>query len=178
VNGNGLFDSEDTTGLVGVTIQLYTDPNGDGDPSDGVVVQTTTTTTGGAYSFTSVPPGTYVVVETDPPGYLSTADVASANDNRIPLNLTGGQNSTGNNFLDTQLGSVAGSVWTDANGNGVKDAGETTGVADVTISLYTDPNGDGDPSDGVLAQTTTTARAALTALPRSGRGPTWWSKPT
>ena len=42
LNQSGVYTNGDT-GLGGVTLQFYTDPNGDGDPSDGTLVQITTT---------------------------------------------------------------------------------------------------------------------------------------
>ncbi|MEA4906204.1 MAG: sortase [Anaerolineaceae bacterium] len=155
-NGNGALDAGETTGIGSVTISLYTDPNGDGDPADGSLVTSTTTNSSGAYSFSGLVPGDYVLVETDPSGYLSTGDTQGSNDNRIAVTLAAAANSTGNDFLDAQAASLSGSVWLDANGNGALDAGETTGIGSVTISLYTDPNGDGDPADGSLVTSTTT----------------------
>ena len=80
-NGNGNLSERASqggseTGLAGATVQLFTDPNGDGDPSDGVQVGVDVTTPAdGAYSFTDLAPGNYVVVETDPASYSSTNDV-------------------------------------------------------------------------------------------------------
>lgn len=46
----------------GMTVELYTDPNGDGDFSDGVLYRTTQTQTDGSYAFTDLGSGSYVVV--------------------------------------------------------------------------------------------------------------------
>ena len=43
-------------------------------------------------------------------GYNSTADTAGDNDDRIPLVLTSGNNSAGNDFLDTEPGAITGQV--------------------------------------------------------------------
>ena len=111
-----LADSD--PGIGGATLELYTDPNGDGDPSDGVLLQTTTSATAGtvgSYTFSSVPPGSYVVVETDVGAYVSTGDGDSTadsggspadaanpvNDNSIPLNLGARETDSGNDFLDS-----------------------------------------------------------------------------
>ena len=61
-----------------VTILLYTDPNGDGDPSDGVLVQSNLTDAAGSYNLPGLTAGTYVVEELDPVGFDSTADAANA----------------------------------------------------------------------------------------------------
>ena len=55
----------------GVRIELYTDPNGDGDPSDGVLVGAVATATNGSYLFGGLVDGDYVVVETDANGAAS-----------------------------------------------------------------------------------------------------------
>jgi len=65
-----------------------------------------------------VAPGSYVVVETDKSGWISTLDTAPPNDNRIPVTLNSGQASAGNNFYDTQLAAITGTVKLDVNGNG------------------------------------------------------------
>ena len=83
-------------GLGGVTIQLYTDPDGDGNPSDGVLVQTTTTESSGYYEFLNLPTNTYVVVETDLPGYTSSSPV----NNRIALNANLLTTFSNNYFFD------------------------------------------------------------------------------
>ncbi|MCS6898058.1 MAG: hypothetical protein NZM29_08810, partial [Nitrospira sp.] len=40
------------------------------------------------YAFDNLLPGVYVVVETDPAGYISTADTDGPNDNRIVVDVT------------------------------------------------------------------------------------------
>lgn len=137
-NGNGVLDAGEAAGISGVTISLET--------TGGALVATTTTGVGGTYQFTEVPAGNYLLVETDLPGWVSTADTTSPNDNLIPLTLASGQTSTGNNFLDTQLGSLAGSVLEDANRNGVFDSNDTP-IGGVTLALKT---------NGVTVATTTT----------------------
>jgi hypothetical protein len=99
------------------------------------VVQQAFTNVNGAYSFTNVAPGSYVVIETDPANTVSVAAFAIPpavvlNANAISVTTGVGINSTGNNFLDrsTQvsptIGSISGTVWQDLNGNGVIDAGD------------------------------------------------------
>lgn len=126
-------------GISGVTVQLWTDPNGDGDPSDGEMVLTTTTDGSGNYNFTDLPPGKYVVVEIDPAGHVSTADTSNPNDNRIPVDLPNSGNSTGNDFLDAASGgalaTIGDTIWQDTNNNGIKDGGEP-GIDGVVVWLY------------------------------------------
>ena len=68
------------TGLAAVAIKLYTDPDGDGDPADGILLATTYTNGSGNYSFAGLPDGNYAIVETNPIGALSTADAVGANE--------------------------------------------------------------------------------------------------
>ena len=75
-DGN-LADAE--SGIPGVQIQLWTDPNGDGNPTDGELVTATSTNSSGNYSFTNLLPGSYVVVETNLVGWVSTADKLAPN---------------------------------------------------------------------------------------------------
>jgi len=58
VNGNGILDA-DETGIPGVTITMND-------------TQTSTTSLYGAYTFSTWEPSTHTLVETDPPGYVST----------------------------------------------------------------------------------------------------------
>ena len=154
--------------LDGVSVSLFTDPNGDGDPADGSLVGLAVTSTNGYYEFLNLGTGAYVVVETDPLGYRSVADTAGANDNRIPVSVVALADYPDNNFLDEVIppvsyGAILGQVRFDVDGDGdLLDA--DSGIAGVTIDLYTDPNGDGDPADGVLLSSTLTAGAGSTGV--------------
>jgi len=141
-DGDGLGD----TPIAGAIIQLYTDPDGDGDPSDGVLVTNATTGALGGYQFTGVPFNTdsYVVVEIDPAGFASISDSQSADDdvaantglnaNSIPVTLTPGENDVNNNFVDIRPGSIEGTVWLDEDLDGIQDI-EETGLTSVVVEL-------------------------------------------
>ena len=157
--GTGVYtNSGSMAGISNVTVALFTDPNGDGNPSDGVRYAVTTTGSNGAYLFLNVPPGNYVVVETNLAGWTSTADISPPNDDRIAVVLPS-STTISCDFLDStnaQLANVSGRVINDTAGYGnLTLRGGMAGITNVTLVLYTDPNGDGNPADGVLYDTTT-----------------------
>src|SRR5207247_1391988 len=131
---------------------------------DGVQVGATVTTTGtGTYLFRSEERREGKEGEVNPAGYTSTADSAPPNNDQVPVVLAGSGHSTGNDFLDTDLGTIAGQVRYDSDNDGdLTDA--DSGLAGAKVSLFTDPNGDGDPSDGVQVGATVTTTGTGTYL--------------
>ena len=138
-NGDGIAQAGDTNGIAGITITLQ---------QGSTVIATTTTAANGAYTFANVWPGSYTVVQTLPAGYLNTLDSAGTTNEQIPVTLTSGSTSAGNNYYDAQYASISGSVFVDVNGNGVADTGDTNGLAGVTVQLL--------DTNGVVIATTTT----------------------
>ena len=153
-------------GLGGITIQLYTDPNGDGNPSDGALVQITTTDAGGYYELLNLGMNNYVVVETDPDGYASSAPA----NNRLALNVNALAAFTNNNFFDYQVvatnyASVSGHVWLDANQNGIHDTtNNEPGLTNVFLELIQDVNTNGlaDIGEPAVASTYTDTNGLFT----------------
>jgi uncharacterized repeat protein (TIGR01451 family) len=132
----------------------------------GTPISIVTTDSSGNFLFTGVQPGNgYWVEVTDglPTGLVQTAP-SGHNDNRTEtFDL-----SVGGSYLDANLGygpdtdtGVIGDlVWSDADGNGVRDSGEP-GLSGISVVLYLD-GGDGfltfdGGSDDTLVSTTTTA---------------------
>ncbi len=158
INHSGVFTNGDT-GLGGVSVQLFSDPNGDGDPSDGALVQIVTTDAGGYYELLNLTLGHYVAVERDLPGYASSAPA----NNRLAFNLTTLTATNGNNFFDylpspASYSTISGTVWNDANGNGTNDTAET-GLGNVALDLVQDVNTNGvaDAGEPAVASVTTDA---------------------
>ena len=97
--------------LANVVLTLK-DENGDDIDSDpntpGVQPTTTITDSNGFYFFSSLSPGDYQIVEEDLPGYSSVKDSDGANNNIVgdetPVTVVAGFVSSGNNFVDEQLG--------------------------------------------------------------------------
>lgn len=135
-DGDGDFADPDS-GIPGVTVRLFTDPNGDGDPGDGVLVGLTVTSGSGNYTFTNLGAGDYTVVQDDLPAYYSTADTFGLNDNRIPVKITTITAYPGNDFLDStfQSAQVNGRVYHDVNGDGDYDPGIDVPQEGVAVAI-------------------------------------------
>ncbi|GEP41717.1 hypothetical protein BGE01nite_10080 [Brevifollis gellanilyticus] len=159
---SGTFNAGDSA-FAGVTVSLYTDPNADGNPADGTLVAIVTTAADGLYEFPNLATGTYVIVESQPPGYSSSGDTQGANDNRIALNVSTLTTFANNNFFDyltpsASYASISGKVWNDANANAAVTAGEV-GIENVPVDLIEDSNNNGvaDPGEAVVQSTLTAA---------------------
>jgi hypothetical protein len=150
-NGNGVRDAGDGA-LGGVAITLK--------DSTGNRVATTTTAADGSYSFAGLAAGTYSVLEAATPGYVEgTNDVGTVNgapsgtapagkDEIDSVQLSAG--GAGINYDFGEAGaSLAGFVYVDANGNGVRDAGDGA-LAGVAITLK-------DAAGNTVASTATAA---------------------
>ena len=164
-NANGIQDGGEP-GLDGVTVNLL----------DSNMVQipgaTTVTAGGGAYSFTGLVPGDYIVQFVTPGGYVQTAqNVPNDGTNQdgntdsdagilgktevITLNSGETDNTIDAGYkldsipLPASLGNF---VWNDANANGQQDGGEL-GISGVTVNLL-------DAGNSVVGTTTTDANGA------------------
>ena len=111
----------------------------DGDPNtNGVQPFTRVSDVNGNYSFTNLFPGSYQIAETQPSGYGSVSDVDGGNLNLIgniaALTVAPGQNVTGRDFVEIELGSISGFVYVGASP-----------LANITLTLL---DSSGDPVDG------------------------------
>ncbi|WP_298624811.1 SdrD B-like domain-containing protein, partial [uncultured Zoogloea sp.] len=132
-------DNVGDTPLAGVTVVLK-------DPVSGTVISTTTTDASGNYSFNGVPPGNYVVQETNKPGYTDVSDKDGGDLNSIAVTVTPGSTNSGNNFVDERLpGAISGTVREDNDNNNTGD----TPIAGVTVALI-------NATTGLVVATTTT----------------------
>jgi len=131
------------TPIGGVTIELLDEI--------GNVIVTTVTQADGTYSFTNIPPGNYQVRETQPAGYTSVSDADGGNPDLIGdvtlIAVNAGQTSSGNDFIEEQLGSISGQVRYDSDNDG-NPADSDNPIAGVTIELY-------DGSGNLIASTVT-----------------------
>jgi cyclophilin family peptidyl-prolyl cis-trans isomerase len=134
LNANGQFDA----GEQGVPGQkVFLDVDGTGAPSTNN--PSTITDSNGNYTFSGLAPGSYPVKEVLPSGVTLTTSAQA-------VAVVAGQTKSGVNFGDKPA--IAGTVFTDSNGNGILDSGEQ-GVAGRTVFLDSNHNGvfdNGEPS--------------------------------
>ena len=147
LDGDGWRDAEDTNGLAGVAVVLCN--------ASTVEVAAAVTAADGGFRFTNVFPGAYVLVETDPAGYISTGDAAGSNDNAIAVALVSGTDATNNYFMDALPGSLAGTSC-DGDGDGFFNPATDTPLAFVAITLrHAGPDGEFDTADDIVRATET-----------------------
>ena len=108
-NNNGIFDAGDS-GIAGVPVQLT-----------GPVSLSTITAAGGSYSFSGLPPGSYTVRESQPPGWTDGMESAGSNGGNTGVNdvisgiaLAPGDAATAYNFAEIL---VAGTLNVQADGS-------------------------------------------------------------
>ena len=146
VDNDGVQDATETNGVEGVTVVLY---------NSGGPVATNTTDATGHYLFTDLPADDYYVVF-DPatlPAGTSFSPQDQGGDDALDSDadpVTGTSGGTGplapggtDYTLDAGVyipAAVGDYVWIDTDGDGIQDAGESTGVPGVTVVLY-DSNG-------------------------------------
>jgi hypothetical protein len=148
---NGQFEPDLETGIAGVSVSLIQDSNGNQtwDPGEPIIA-TTTSDTNGAYLFTGVPAGDYLVWVSDTadalhnfnrtiPGPVPGAD---NNNQTLPcaVRLTAGASDLTADFgymLWNNQGMIGNQVWyeTDDNGRFNPERGDV-GLAGVTVDLY------------------------------------------
>ncbi len=134
-DADGTWDEGETTVISGITIELWT-----GSPPE-ELLGTATTGEDGSYTFPSLEPGTYTVVERDTPGYFhTTPDV-------VTVELSPGEGAVVD-FGNCMYGRIEGLKFQDLDGDGVLDEGES-GLQGVRITLQ------GIGGTGAFAETTT-----------------------
>jgi len=140
LNGDGIQDGGEP-GVANVTVTLN-GTNGIGQP----VNQNVVTNGAGNYNFANVAPGNYTVSFTTPATYFFTlADQTNDDQDSDPNPTTGAAPAFTVTSGDPDIvnidagmyraGSIGDLCWLDANGNGLQDGGEATGVAGVNISI-------------------------------------------
>ncbi len=106
------FDEIVDTPLEAVTIELFA--------FDGALLDTVQTDANGAYQFSTLTPGTYTIIETDPQGYSSLSDIDGDNPNTIMITISE-SDITDQNFEDQKRISISGVVKVDIDGDEIVD---------------------------------------------------------
>jgi subtilisin family serine protease len=129
-DGDGTKDSNEKTGLVAV---FYADLDNDAvrDANEPAV---TSKRSSGNFTI-NLAPGTYNIRQEVPLKYRQTAPRKY-----YTVTVTSNNTVSGLVYADTNMAFASGFVWNDANGNGVKDAGES-GLANRRV--FIDANNDG-----------------------------------
>ena len=138
----------DQTALAGWNIYLF-----DSDPGPNPDITQadfgTTTDVNGDYSFDNLVPGTYWVVEEDRNGWLAVSDVTVS-----VGTVTSGFDVDDVDFANTELGSIAGTKFEDADGDGTT-TGDQTALAGWNIYLFdSDPGPNPDITQADFGTTT------------------------
>lgn len=167
-DGDGTFDTGES-GIGSVTAQLYTD-DGDGVFEPGRAdfqVDSKTTSSTGDYAFATVVPEPFWVLlpssngNVGQPlfGMIRTSGITSPPYFGNPLHRTVARStaSSGVDFGYIAAGSIQGTLWNDADRDGVEESGET-GFANVTVNL----TGTEGTNRSVFRQTTSTSTGTFT----------------
>ncbi|MEZ5381807.1 MAG: SdrD B-like domain-containing protein [Microthrixaceae bacterium] len=136
LNGDGIQDKGEA-GVEGATVALLN--------SVGQVVATQLTEADGAYLFENLAPGKYRIVVTPPAGYelspraqggdiARDSDVSPTSGSSAVVTLAPGEDRTDLDAGMFQAVSVGDRIWTDLNGDGTQNFGET-GIQGVTVEL-------------------------------------------
>ena len=80
-NITGRVRRVDGVGIAGVNVRLFPDVDYDGLSDGGAPIRSVFTNSTGVYSMASLTPGQYVIVETQPTGFLSIQDLDETPDN-------------------------------------------------------------------------------------------------
>jgi uncharacterized protein (DUF2141 family) len=165
------FQDAGEAGLNGITVELLN--------SGGNVVASQVTSGDGNYSFANLTAGTYtvrIVSGTLPAGFVETYDLdGTASLHQATVSLTAGQNKVDVDFgyRNPPTFSVGDRVWSDTDGDGVQDSGES-GLNGVTVQLLNSggtviasqaTSGNGNYSFTNLAPGTYSVRVVSSSLP-------------
>ncbi len=156
-DGDGVQAGGSETGMPGVVVRLY------GAASN--LVDSTTTSGTGAYSFTSLPSGSYFLEFVTPTNHVASpqdqggndeldSDISPATGRTALFTLSGGENDTSRDAGFYQPPSSIGDwVWNDVNTDGLQSGGSETGMPSVVVNLY-------GAASNLVATTTTSASGA------------------
>ncbi len=147
-NGNGIQDSGDE-GIKNVDVYLYN--------LAGTKIATDTTDNIGFYEFTGLPagiytvkvatsdtdfPSTYVTQTADPDESGSCVTCDSTGTSSVDGTVVGSDDTQDFGYQPYGKGVIGDTVWRDRNGDGTQAGTQEVGIANITVSLMADMNGD------------------------------------
>ena len=130
-------------GIDGLTVTLTGDIDGDGIDE---YTASTTTASDGTYFFSNLPAGSYDVTVSPPTASTPTYDYDTGTgspDNTSPVVLGADEDNLNIDFGLRGTGSIGDYIWYDADGDGNQDEVAAAGIANVTVSISGDIDGDG-----------------------------------
>jgi uncharacterized repeat protein (TIGR01451 family) len=108
------------------------------------VTYTATTSPDGTYAFNNLRPGTYVVTESQPSGWIdgktpvapgTTGGTTSGANTINAITLVAGDDSKNNDFAEIKAARLAGVVWHDVDNNGLVGGAGETRIVGATVTL-------------------------------------------
>ncbi|MEO0926862.1 MAG: DUF4347 domain-containing protein, partial [Cyanobacteria bacterium J06643_13] len=113
------FGSGDTP-LAGVTVELFSDPDGNGNPADGTSLGTTITDSNGFYQFTGLADGNYVVQYAEPNGFTAVTDTDGGDTKSISVTLPNPSNTGQASIVDITQNATLNSTNTVTGSDGLQ----------------------------------------------------------
>lgn len=172
-DGDGYQDEGVDTGIAAVTVWIYQDENTNGLVDAGIdaLIGTNVTSATGFYSLTNLVSGTYLMIvdqaDTNFPAlYLNTYDPYGAADGRSVVTISNASNWAQDfGYQPYGFNTIGDTVWYDANADGVQSGGSERGLANVTVRLSMDFDGDGTYTEIRSAVTDANGRYLFESLP-------------
>jgi hypothetical protein len=139
--------------IASVNVRLFSDADTNGIADNSTALRSVFTTSLGVYAMASLTPGHYVLVQTQPAGWLSLDDLDSSDDgdvvtnvdsldNIIPVTIVPREEDEDNKFVERPApGTITGVVFQDFDLDQFPDAGE--GLNGITVELFKDANTNG-----------------------------------
>jgi Ig-like domain CHU_C associated/SdrD B-like domain len=157
--------------IAAVNVRLYVDANTDGIADSTGSIRSVNTTSTGMYGMSGLTPGHFIIVQTQPSGWISHDDGDSSDDgdvvsnvdsldNIIPTSLIPNEVDSMNVYVESPLpGAITGYVFHDFDNDEVPETGE--GLENVEVKLFVDQNTNGVADDPTPIATVMSNAAGL-----------------
>ncbi|HQW24788.1 MAG TPA: SdrD B-like domain-containing protein, partial [Saprospiraceae bacterium] len=145
--------SEAGSPIANVNVRLFADTDTNGIADNNMAIRSVFTTSLGLFAMASLTPGHYVLVQTQPAGWVSFDDQDTSDDgdvvtnsdsldNIIPLTIVPREEDEDNKYVERPApGTITGVVFQDFDLDQFPDAGE--GLNGITVQLFKDANTNG-----------------------------------